>query len=187
MKRIRLDQMIFMALCCDCGLVAKKIISPVANIVTESLHIPGGIATGFSLMFLIVAASTLRVFGCATLMSVIQSILALSFGMVGSMGVLAPIGYIVPGIMIDLCLYIAKKASSSPTSGITSASVASSVCACLVSNILVFRLSGIALWVYISVAATTGAVCSIPACILTERLSSVGSSAFTKYTEEKPS
>ena len=25
LKRIRLDQMIFMALCCDCGLVAKKI------------------------------------------------------------------------------------------------------------------------------------------------------------------
>jgi hypothetical protein len=49
--------MIFMAICCDLGLVAKKVISPVADIVTDSLHIPGGIATSFSLMFLIIAAS----------------------------------------------------------------------------------------------------------------------------------
>jgi len=165
--------MIFMALCCDCGLIAKKIISPVANVVTEALHIPGGIATGFSLMFLIVAAYVLRIFGCATVMSVVQSILALSFGMVGSMGFLAPLGYIIPGIAIDLCLYFSNKASSSPTYGITAASVISSVCACLVANIIVFRLSGIVLAVYVCVAATTGAICSIPACILTERLSSI--------------
>ena len=171
MKRIKLDQMIFMALCCDCGLITKKLISPVANIVTESLHIPGGIATGFSLMFLIVAASVLKVFGCATIMSVIQSVLALAFGMVGSMGILAPLGYIIPGIMIDLCLYIAGKFSVSPSSGITSASIASSVCACLVANTLVFHLHGLVLFVYISVSATTGAICSIPATLLTERLS----------------
>lgn len=165
--------MIFMALCCDLGLIAKKFISPVANIVTESLHIPGGIATGFSLMFLVVAAATLRIFGCATLMAVIQSVLALSFGMVGSMGALAPLGYIIPGIAIDLCLYIAGKASFSPLSGITAASIASSVCACLVADILVFHLGGIVLLVYVSVAATTGALCSVPACMLTERLSTL--------------
>ena len=136
-------------------------------------------------MFLIVAAATLRFFGCATIMSVIQSILALAFGMVGSMGVLAPFGYIIPGIMIDLCLYIAGRVSPSSTSGITTASIASSICACLVANLLVFRLSGIVLLVYVSVAATTGAVCSIPACILTERLSSIRSYVQTTHSEER--
>ncbi len=173
MKRIRLNQMIFMALCCDCGLIAKKLISPAANVITESLHIPGGIATGFSLMFLIVAASVLKFFGCATIMSIIQSILAFSFGMVGSLGILAPIGYIVPGIAIDLCLYLSHKLLPSSTSGITTASVVSSVCACLVADILVFHLHGIVLTVYIFVAASSGAICSIPAYMLVERLSAL--------------
>ena len=166
--------MIFMALCCDCGLIAKKLISPLADIVTGFLHVPGGIATGFSLMFIIVAAAVLRTTGSATLMSVIQSVLALSFGMVGSMGVLAPIGYIIPGIVTDLCLYFSYRRSPSPTSGVTAASIASSVSACLVADILVFRLHGIVLLVYVSVAATTGAICSFPACMLAERIDSAG-------------
>ncbi len=141
-----------------------------ANIVTESLHIPGGIATGFSMMFLIVAASLMRFNGCATLMSVIQSILALAFGTVGSMGALAPIGYILPGIMIDLCMYISYKISPTLTSGITLSSIVSSVTAGLVANILVFHLDGLVLLVYLSVAAATGALCSIPAAILVEKL-----------------
>ena len=48
MRRSKLRAFIFMALCCDLGLFAKKLISPAANVITEFLHIPGGIATGFS-------------------------------------------------------------------------------------------------------------------------------------------
>ena len=95
-----------MALCCDLGLFAKKLISPAANVITESLHIPGGIATVFSLMFLVIAASVVSMPGCATIMSVVQSVIALCFGMTGSMGLLAPIGYIIPGIVIDLVMFL---------------------------------------------------------------------------------
>ena len=45
--------LIFLALCCDLGLFAKRIIAPAANLLTDSLHIPGGIGTSFSLMFLV--------------------------------------------------------------------------------------------------------------------------------------
>ena len=60
-------------------------------------------------MFLVVAAELVPVFGCATLMSIIQSMTALSLGMVGSMGILSPIGYIVPGIVIDLIFLLSRK------------------------------------------------------------------------------
>ncbi len=170
LKRLSLRQLIFAALCCDCGLIAKKLIGPAANIVTELLHIPGGIATSFSLMFLVVAAAVIRRFGCATLMGIVQSILAFSFGMTGSMGALAPIGYILPGIVIDVILFISYRNDTTPTSGTVTASIASSVCACLVANIIVFRLSGIALLVYASVSATSGAICSLMAYTLVSRL-----------------
>ena len=101
MKHARLRRLIFLALCCDLGLFTKRLIAPVANLLTDSLHIPGGIGTSFSLMFLVIAAMLMPGFGCGILMGAVQSAIALSLGMVGSMGVLSPIGYIVPGFVID--------------------------------------------------------------------------------------
>ena len=86
MKRFSLRNLLFLTLCCDLGLFSKRLIAPAANILTDFLRIPGGIGTSFSLMFLVVAAELVPIFGCATLMSIIQSMIALSLGMVGSMG-----------------------------------------------------------------------------------------------------
>lgn len=170
MKKLDLKAFIFMALCCDLGLFAKKLISPAANFITEFLHIPGGIATSFSLMFLIIAAYLIPVFGCATIMSSVQSILALCFGMTGSMGILAPIGYILPGIAIDIIFYLCRRLSVDSSLSITLSSVAASVTACLTANIIVFRLSGIVLTLYVCVAATSGAIASMLAINLVSRL-----------------
>lgn len=109
MNNYRLRNLIFLALCCDLGLFAKRLIAPVANIVTDFIKIPGGIGTSFSLMFLVVAAAVVSVKGCATIMGFIQSMMALALGMVGSMGALSPIGCIVPGLIIDLVFLIGRK------------------------------------------------------------------------------
>ena len=45
MKHSRLRRMLFLALCCDFGLFAKQLIAPAANIITDALHIPGGVST----------------------------------------------------------------------------------------------------------------------------------------------
>ena len=110
MRHSRLASLNFMALCCVLGLFTKKLINPLANVITEALHIPGGISTGFSIMFLVVAAEVVR--GgrqnndawkyCGTLMGMVQGFLALCLGRIGSMGLLAPLGYLVPGVAIDL-------------------------------------------------------------------------------------
>ena len=170
MKNVDLRGLIFMALCCDLGLFAKKLVSPAANIITEFLHIPGGIATGFSLMFLIIAYTVMPFFGCAALMSAIQSLLALCFGMTGSMGFLAPIGYILPGVLIDLAMFSAKKITGNCKNGVLPASILGSVTACLTANLIVFHLHGLVLWVYCLVAASSGAVCGLLAEELVQRL-----------------
>lgn len=82
---------IFLALCCDLGLFSKRLISPAANLITDSLHIPGGIGTSFSLMFLVIAVVLVPRPGCAAAMGAVQSALALGLGMVGSMGALSPL------------------------------------------------------------------------------------------------
>ena len=60
MKHSKLAMLNFMALCCVLGMFTKKLINPFANIITEALHIPGGISTGFSIMFLVIATEVVK-------------------------------------------------------------------------------------------------------------------------------
>lgn len=162
-----------MALCCDFGLFSKKLVSPATNLITDFLHIPGGVATSFSLMFLVVAASLIPVFGCASLMGAVQSTLALCFGMTGSMGILAPAGYILPGLAIDLIFSLSRKMTGDSVSGIMPAMILSSVTACLTATMIVFRLRGLVLLLYIFVSAASGSVCGLLATSLVCRLKPV--------------
>lgn len=161
MKKYNIQTWIFLALCCDFGLVAKRIISPFANIITDSLHIPGGIGTSFSLMFLVIAAMLVEQFGCATIMGAVQSGIALALGMVGSMGALSPIGYIMPGIAIDVFLLLTRKVNLQPAIRMMLTNSLAAVCASLAANLIVFHLHGAVLLLYVCVATTSGAVCGL--------------------------
>lgn len=161
MKKYDLRTLIFLALCCDLGLFAKRIIAPCANVITDALHIPGGIGASFSLMFLVIAAMLVERFGCATVMGAVQSGLALGLGMTGSMGALSPIGYIMPGIAIDAFLCLTRNGRLQPKERMVLANSLASICAALSANCIVFHLRGTVLLLYASVAATSGAVCGL--------------------------
>lgn len=173
MRQLNLRQLIFMALCCDLGLFAKKLILPAANLVTDALHIPGGIGTSFSLLFLVTAAFLLPGSWCAALMGAAQSLMAVCFGMVGSMGALAPIGYIVPGVVIDLAKRTWTRGWLKLEESVLLASVLASVSAACSANCIVFHLRGPALWLYCAVAAASGGLCAMLAVSLSERLKPV--------------
>lgn len=159
MKHERLKRLIFMALCCDLGIFAKKLIAPAVNILTDALHVPGGIGTAFSLMFLVLAALFIPRFGAATLMGAVQSGIALCMGTVGSMGALAPLGYILPALAIDTVLTAARRLSLRRAAAAVLANAAAAVTACLVSNVIVFHLRGTLLLLYIAVGLISGLVC----------------------------
>jgi uncharacterized membrane protein YfcA len=90
--------------------------------------------------------------------------------MTGSMGALAPIGYILPGIVIDMVLLGAGKLPGRRCKGILTASILSSVTACLTADLIVFNLNGIVLLVYTLVAAASGSICGLLGERLVERL-----------------
>lgn len=173
MKHNRLRTLIFWALCCDLGLFAKRLINPVANILTDALHIPGGIGTSFSLMFLIIAAALIPAFGCGCMMGAVQSALALGFGMVGSMGALSPIGYIVPGLVVDLMFRITKHTSLPQADRMVITNSVAAISAAMVSNCIVFHLSGIVLLLYICVSASSGAIFGLLGYRIAQRLAPV--------------
>ena len=188
MKQSRLSKLNFMALCCVLGLFTKKLINPLANVITESLHIPGGISTGFSIMFLVVAAEVVwsgntcpktergrkgrmdSLNYCGTLMGVVQGFLALCLGRVGSMGILAPIGYIVPGMAIDLVYVLAKRCSLERVERMVFANALAAVTASVTANVIVFHLWGPVLLLYLCVSATCGTIYGFLGSVIAERI-----------------
>ena len=185
MNRFSVRNLLFLTLCCDMGLFTKRMIAPAANILTDFLRIPGGIGTSFSLMFLVVAAELVPIFGCATLMGIVQSIIALSLGMVGSMGILSPIGYIVPGIVIDLIFLLSRKTGLGTDLTLTISNMLGAAAASLTANFIVFRLPGVPLALYIVVALACGAVCGSFAGVLVKRLRPVFSGSSASCFEER--
>ena len=156
MKKSKLAMLNFMALCCILGLFTKKLINPFANIITETLHIPGGVSTGFSIMFLVIASEIVQKKYGGTLMATVQGFLALALGRIGSMGILMPLAYIATGIAIDLIYSLQRYIKLSRTERMVFANALAAAMASLVANILVFHLSGPVLWLYLSVSATSG-------------------------------
>lgn len=170
MKNYRLQRIIFLALCSDLGLFSKRLIAPAANLITDFFRIPGGIGTSFSLMFLVIAAEISWTFGDAMFMSIVQSITALAVGMTGNMGLLSPIGYIIPGLAIDLLYYISRKYNISMQLRVVAANIVSAVMASLTANMIVFHLNGFLLILYLSVAAASGSICGCLGYVLVKRL-----------------
>lgn len=153
-RKISLVHLVFMALCCDMGIFTKKLIAPAANILTEALHIPGGIGTSFSLMFVVVGAAVCNVPGGATLMSITQSFIALAIGTTGSLGILAPVGYVIPGIIVDVFFALTKRMPEAER--IVCGNALAGMSAALCANVLTFQLKGPPLWLYAAVAFSSG-------------------------------
>ena len=173
MKHSKLISLNFMALCCILGLFTKKLINPFANVITEMLHIPGGISTGFSIMFLVIAVEVVREKHCGTLMAAAQGFLALALGRVGSMGILMPIGYIVPGMAIDLVYFLGKYISLTRRERMVFSNALAAFMASFVANGLVFHLRGPVLWLYLGVSALSGTCYGLLGEVIVRRLEPV--------------
>ena len=160
-SKYKLIHYVFMALCCVLGMFSKGIILPVSNMVTTLVGTPGGIATSFSLMFVAMGAKLCDLPFAGTLMGVVQGFLAIFLGMTGSMGALAPIGYIAPGIVIDICYLIARKLKSTSLISVPVANALAGICAAVFKNAVSYRIGGPLLVLYLVVAAISGVVFGI--------------------------
>ena len=160
------SDLLIMVVFCFAGVLCKKLINPVANAITGALHIPGGISTAVALMFLVIAASLTKRKWSASTMGMMQAAMALAMGSMGSMGLLRPLAYLIPGIVIDLVMLIPEgKSGGLFTSRAKAffANILSSVSAALFADLVVFHLPTKPLMAYLCVAALSGAVCGFVA------------------------
>jgi len=153
-NRIPLRQLIFLAICIALSLVTKRVISPITNILTDFIRIPGGgAATAFSLMFLLLGSCAVQWPCAGTLAGFTQSLIALGLGMSAYQGAFALLTYTLPGIVIDLFRRFCPRRDTAFF--LLSCAAANTAGACL-TNLLVFQLKGIACVLWLLVACTVG-------------------------------
>ena len=166
-------EILIMMGCLAAGVILKRLINPFANMITDALHVPGGISTAFSLMFLVLASGVTTRKWSATAMGAMQAAVALSIGMVGSMGLLLPVSYVVPGIVIDIVMLAMLRGDISIRVKAFVANIAGSVAAAIFAEIAVFHLPLKALAVYLCLATLSGAICGYLAGIMIESINDI--------------
>lgn len=167
-QKIPLRHLTFLAICIALSLMTKRVISPVTNILTDLIRIPGGgAATAFSLMFLLVGTSGIKWRWATTAAAFVQSLIALSLGMSSYQGLFAVLTYSLPGMVIDLfrMLYpLRDKTYFSLACAVANTSGA------LLTNILVFHLEGISFLLWMLVAASIGLIGGLTGELLFQRI-----------------
>lgn len=102
LNKFTIFELVFIAGCAALGIAIKPILTPLVHVITGPLFIPGGsISGGLYMMFIVVAALVVPKMGSATLATIVQAILAIATGVIGSHGILSLFTYILPGIMMD--------------------------------------------------------------------------------------
>ena len=167
-QKVSIGQLCFLAICIALSLVTKRVISPITNLLTDFIRIPGGgAATAFSLMFLVIATAEMKWPFAAAAAGFVQSLLALSMGMSAYQGAFAILTYTLPGVIIDLFrrfyprrdkVYFSLSCGAANTAG------------AFLTNLLVFRLEGIAFLLWMLVACVIGTLGGLLGEILYGRL-----------------
>lgn len=166
--KIPLRHLTFLAICTALSLVTKRVISPVTNLLTDLIRIPGGgAATAFSLMFLLVGTSGLDWRWATTAAAFVQSLIALSLGMSSYQGLFAILTYSLPGLVIDLFRIVYPLRDETYFS--LACGTANSAGA-LLTNILVFHLEGVTFLLWMLVAASVGLFGGLLGVLLYRRL-----------------
>lgn len=137
-----LRELCLMALLATLGMLAKPLFSPVFNLLTDFIRIPGGSVTaGVSMLFLVFGASWTGKKGTALLMGFLQAVLSLGLGIGSTAGLLVLITYSLPGVAIDLVLCTSLFARLSLKHRMMLAGALGVLTGAAFTNILYFHLS----------------------------------------------
>ncbi|MGI6737139.1 MAG: ECF transporter S component [Anaerovoracaceae bacterium] len=157
-RRFTVYDLVIMAIMAAIGIAIKPVVVPLAHLITGPLMIPSGaLAGGLYMMWLVIGYGIVRKPGTSTLIALVQAILVVITGVVGSHGVLSFFTYLMPGLVMDLLLLVTGHRvccrGCAVMSGLA-ANVTGTVCV----NVVFFQAPGVYLILILAVAALSGAV-----------------------------
>ncbi|WP_326906671.1 ECF transporter S component [Sedimentibacter sp. MB31-C6] len=158
LKNYTLFNLIIIAIVSALGIATKPIVVPLVHIITGPLFIPGGaIAGGFYMFWVVLGTGIVKKTGTGTLIGIVQGILVIATGTMGTHGVMSLISYTLPGITVDIVFLFSKNKKYNSLHYILGCTVAN-ITGTLISNILFFRLPLVTVVLILSVAALSGIV-----------------------------
>ena len=105
--RFSLYDLIIIAMMSALGIAIKPVVAPLSHILIGPLLIPPGAVTGgLYMIWLVLGFGITEKRGTMTLIGLVQAILVIATGMVGSQGVMSLFTYTMPGLVADLGLLI---------------------------------------------------------------------------------
>jgi len=156
------------------GLAVKVVVVPLVHTVTAALFIPGGaVAGGLYMLFVVLGAVIVRKPGAATLIALVQAVVVFVTGMPGSQGALSLLTYTLPGVGVDVLVFVLRERIVS-LPACFAAGVVANVLGTYAVSVALFRLPALPLALSLVAAALSGGVGGVLACALARRLRRLG-------------
>lgn len=157
LEKFRIYDLVIIAIMAALGIAMKPVVVPLAHLISGPLMIPSGaFAGGLYMMWLVVAYGIVRRPGTATLMALIQALLVMLTGIVGSHGVMSLFTYVAPGIVMDLLLLlIGHRVCCRGCAVLSGAAANVTGTACV--NVVFFQAPGAYLILILAIAMLSGA------------------------------
>ena len=158
LKMFSVFDLVIMAMMASLGIAIKPVVVPLAHIITGPLYIPGGVvAGGFYMLWLVLGAGLVGKRGTATLIALVQAIMVVSIGVFGTHGIVSFLTYLLPGIAIDMILFIIGHRGCCMTCCFL-AGIAANIGGTFLVNVIFFQLPLIPLLLSLSAAALSGGI-----------------------------
>ena len=162
--------LVVIAMMAALGVAVKPIVVALAHIITGPLFIPGGaLAGGFYMMWLVLGAGFVKKRGTATLIGLVQSIMVIATGVYGTHGIVSLLTYTLPGLTVDILLWITRQEPDEKMVMFISG-IGANLCGVILANLVFFRLPMVPLLLSISAGALSGALGGLLAWLVLMRL-----------------
>lgn len=158
LQKFSVYDLVIIAVMAALGIAVKPIVVPLAHMISGPLMIPGGaLAGGFYMMWLVAAYGITGKPGTASLTALIQALLVLFTGIVGSHGLMSLFTYLAPGIAMDLVLLLINHRVCCRGCAAVAGAVANVTGTCCV-NLIFFRAPGVYMILLLTISLLSGAV-----------------------------
>lgn len=155
-EKFTLLDLVIISMMAALGIAVKVVLVPLVHIITGPLFIPGGsISGGIYMLFIVLAVLLVRKTGAAFLVCLVQTILVIITGTMGSHGIMSIVTYLMPGIGVEL-LYLFLGKYKYSKGACFAAGVVANVLGSFGVNFVFFRLPLIPLLLTMSLASLSG-------------------------------
>ena len=155
------------------GIFTKPLVSPVFNLMTDFVRIPGGsVSAGFSMLFLVFTAALIGKKGTATLMAFLQAVIAFTMGLSSAAGILVFITYTLPGVAVDCVMCCGLLSKTSLKNRMMLSGIAGVLTGAVMSNVMYFHLTFVAFMLFYSLGIISGGLGGYIAYIIMNKIPS---------------